>query len=56
MRLLRIALTLFGLPACSSGKRTGPLSAMTLAGTRYSTLKQIDASNVGKLVGSGRIT
>ena len=50
MRALPIALTLVGLPALLCAQTDWPTFGHDPGGTRYSTLKQIDGSNVNKLV------
>ena len=50
MRILRIALPAAGLVLAAWGQTDWPTFGHDLAGTRYSTLKQIDTKNVGKLV------
>src|SRR5947209_3308060 len=49
MTALRIALAA-GLAAAAFGQNDWPTFGHDLGGTRYSTLKQIDAKNVAKLV------
>jgi quinoprotein glucose dehydrogenase len=50
MRVLRIGFAIAGLAGMALGQTDWPTFGHDLAGSRYSTLKQIDATNVTKLV------
>ena len=50
MRVLGISAVAASIAGLLYGQTDWPTFGHDLAGTRYSTLRQIDASNVGKLV------